>query len=277
MDSGKETEPQVVLVSGGSRGLGQSLVEDLLSRGYTVATFSRTQTPFILQCLERHANDNRFYWEAIDAMDVAGVQAFARAVRPNTVAMFAETVANPRCEVLDLPAVAAVARAAGVVLINNAAIVVENILTMMQGEDIDNQLAINLESPIYLTQSCLKSMLQRKQGCIINISSVNGLRGNAGISVYSATKGAIDGFTRSLAREMGPAGIRVNSVAPGFFASDGARDLLTAAQISRIVRRTPLGRLGDMQDMLGMIRFLMSKEASFITGQTIAIDGGLSC
>ncbi len=251
MDSGKETEPQVVLVSGGSRGLGQSLVEDLLSRGYTVATFSRTQTPFILQCLERHANDNRFYWEAIDAMDVAGVQAFARAV-------------IRRYGRID-------------VLINNAAIVVENILTMMQGEDIDNQLAINLESPIYLTQSCLKSMLQRKQGCIINISSVNGLRGNAGISVYSATKGAIDGFTRSLAREMGPAGIRVNSVAPGFFASDGARDLLTAAQISRIVRRTPLGRLGDMQDMLGMIRFLMSKEASFITGQTIAIDGGLSC
>lgn len=251
MQSVNASQQQIILISGGSRGLGQSLVADLLGRGYTVATFSRTQTEFITQCLERHKGDNRFYFKPIDALDREGVQSFARAVIRH----------YGRIDVL----------------INNAAIVVENILTMMQGEDIDNQLAINLESPIYLTQTCLKSMLQRKQGCIINISSVNALRGNAGISVYSATKGAIDGFTRSLAREMGPAGIRVNSVAPGFFLSDGARDLLTPAQTARIVRRTPLGRLGDMKDMLGMIRFLMSEEASFITGQTISIDGGLSC
>ena len=76
---------------------------------------------------------------------------------------------------------------------------------------------------------------------------------------------------------MGPAGIRVNSVAPGYFISDGARDLLGEAQLDRIVRRTPLGRIGTMEDMLGLVRFLMSPEASFITGQTIAIDGVLSC
>lgn len=246
-----QADRQVIIVSGGSRGLGQSLVHDLLGRGHIVATFSRSKTPFIAECLAREPSDDSFYWEGIDAMDVAGVQSFARKV----IRKYGKVD----------------------VLINNAAIVVEGILTMMPSRAIDDQLKTNLESPIYLTQSCLKSMLQRKRGCIINISSVNGLRGNAGIGVYSATKGAIDGLTRSLAREMGPAGIRVNSVAPGYFASDGARDLLTEAQIARIVRRTPLGRLGIMEDMLGMIRFLISEEASFITGQTIAIDGGLSC
>lgn len=250
-DSPPTAARQVVIVSGGSKGLGQTLVADLLGRGHIVATFSRTQTPYIAHCLARDEKGDSFYWQAIDAIDVQGVQSFARAV-------------IRRYGKVD-------------VLINNAAIVVENILTMMRSDDIDSQLKINLESPIYLTQSCLKSMLQQRRGCIINISSVNGLRGNAGISVYSATKGAIDGLTRSLAREMGPAGIRVNSVAPGYFLSDGARDLLGEAQLDRIVRRTPLGRIGTMEDMLGLVRFLMSPEASFITGQTIAIDGGLSC
>jgi 3-oxoacyl-[acyl-carrier protein] reductase len=246
-----QQEQQVIVVSGGSRGLGRALVEDLLERGHTVATFSRSQTPFITWCRERDPDSAGFYWEAIDATDLERVQAFARTV-------------IRRYGKVD-------------VLINNAGVVVENILTLLSSIEIDRQLQINLASPIYLTQSCLKSMLQQRRGCIINISSVNGLRGNAGISVYSATKGALDGLTRSLAREMGSIGIRVNSVAPGYFASDGARELLTDKQIGQIVRRTPLGRLGAMQDMLGLIRFLMSPEAGFITGQTIAVDGGLSC
>jgi len=119
-------------------------------------------------------------------------------------------------------------------------------------------------------------MLQEAGGCIINISSVVGLRGTAGASVYSATKAALDGLTRSLARELGPRGIRVNAVAPGYLETD-MTDALTEEQRVRILRRTPLGRLGTVEDVTGVIRFLMSPEARFMTGQTIVVDGGLTC
>jgi 3-oxoacyl-[acyl-carrier protein] reductase len=100
--------------------------------------------------------------------------------------------------------------------------------------------------------------------------------GNAGVAVYSATKAALDGLTRSLAREFGPQGIRVNSVAPGYFESEMVSDL-TPNQKARIVRRTPLGRLGESGDIVGVVRFLMSNDARFITGQTMVVDGGLTC
>jgi 3-oxoacyl-[acyl-carrier protein] reductase len=96
------------------------------------------------------------------------------------------------------------------------------------------------------------------------------------VSVYSATKAALDGFSRSLARELGPKGIRVNSVAPGFFESDMA-EAFSEGQLQRIIRRTPLKRLGTVDDIVGVIRFLISPSAGFITGQTIVVDGGLSC
>ena len=107
------------------------------------------------------------------------------------------------------------------------------------------------------------------------MSSIDGSRGYAGLAVYSATKAAIDGMTRSLAREVGHRNIMVNSIAPGYMATDMASGL-TDAQKNQIVRRTPLGRLGTPADVVGAVSFLLSQEASFITGQTLIIDGGLS-
>ena len=107
-------------------------------------------------------------------------------------------------------------------------------------------------------------------------SSINALRGQTGVAVYGAAKAALDGLTRGLAREVGPAGVRVVSVAPGYFESDMTTGI-SEDQRRRIVRRTPLGRLGSVADVLGVIRFLTSPSASFVTGQTITVDGGYTC
>jgi len=242
------SEQKVILISGGSRGLGQALVADFLAAGHIVATFSRKATPFIHERQEQYAE--RFFWQAVDGTEAEQLKEFAFSVMR-------------RYGRVD-------------VLINNAAIGVEGILTLMPESDIERGIALNLEAVIYLTRTCLKSMLQQQDGCIINISSIVGIRGYNGMSVYSATKAALDGFSRSLAREMGKAGIRVNSIAPGYFESDMSSGL-AESQRARIIRRTPLRRLGTMQDFVGVVRFLISPEASFMTGQTIVVDGGITC
>ena len=246
MSSGQK----VIIISGGSRGLGQALVADFLEAGHIVATFSRKATPFIHECQEEYAEDKRFFWQAVDGTQLEQLKEFA----------FSVIREYGRVDVL----------------INNAAIGVEGILTLMPESHIERGIALNLESVIYLTRTCLKSMLQQQDGCIINISSIVGIRGYNGMSVYSATKAALDGFSRSLAREMGKAGIRVNSIAPGYFESDMSSGL-AESQRARIIRRTPLRRLGTIQDFVGVARFLISPDASFITGQTIVVDGGITC
>ena len=246
-----EKDDRVAIISGGSRGLGAALVTDLLSRGYRIATFSRNETPFVREHRARDPEAHRFYWAAFDGTDATAVADFVRAVDDHFGRIDA--------------------------LVNNAAVARQGLLTLMRSEAIAETLASNIGALISLTREVVKRLLARNAGgCIVNISSVNGLRGRAGLSVYSATKAAVDGMTRSLARELGPAGIRVNSVAPGFFESEMVRDI-DASERARVVRRTPLGRLGRADDMAGIVRFLLSEDATFITGQTIIVDGGLTC
>lgn len=240
--------PLVFLLSGGSRGLGQALAETLLREGHVVATFSRAPTDFIEEA-ERSYGD-RFLWRALDALDTDGVRAFVREV-------------VDRFDRLD-------------VLVNNAASGAEGVLALMREEDVQRTLSLNLEAVVLLTRCCVRVMLHQGQGIILSITSVLGVRGHTGVSVYSAAKAALDGFTRSLAREVGGRGIRVNSVAPGYFESDMVRGL-GDAQRRQIVRRTPMGRLATTDDLVGVIRFLSSSEARFITGQTVVVDGGLTC
>jgi len=161
-------------------------------------------------------------------------------------------------------------------LVNNMATMSDGLLTLMRDADIHAQVAMNLEAAIFLTRACLKGMLPQAAGAIVNIASVNALRGHSGVSVYSATKAALVGLTKSLAVEVGPGGIRVNCVAPGYFQSEMTAGF-SEEQRARIARRTPLRRLGTVEDIAAAVRFLLSPQAAFITGQLLAVDGGFTC
>jgi 3-oxoacyl-[acyl-carrier protein] reductase len=240
---------KVALVSGGSRGLGAELVSGFLDRGYRVATLSRTKTAFITKML-RARKHGEFYWSAVDGSDYEALRAFVKDV-------------GERWGQID-------------VLINNAGIAMEGVLPTMRTCDIARTIEVNLTAALVLAQFCSRLMLRQGVGCIVNISSVHAIRGHSGVTVYSATKAALDGLTRSLAHELGPRKIRVNSVAPGYFNSEMTRDM-PDEQKQRIARRTPLGRLARIDEIASVVHFLASDEASFITGQTLVVDGGITC
>ena len=242
----------IVLISGGSRGLGLSLVDRFLDQGWRVATFSRSKTPEVEQREKDHGSDgpDRFLWLAADGADEDQIR----------------------------QAVKTIVKCWGRIdtLINNAGTGNDGLLALQRMQDVDQLIAVNLRSAILLTQLCSKSMIRNNSGSIVNISSVNSVRGHSGVAVYSATKAALDGLTRSLARELGPRNIRVNSVAPGYFESEMVGELSEDAK-RRIQRRTPLGRLADTGEIAEAVYFLASEQGSFITGQVLVVDGGLTC
>jgi 3-oxoacyl-[acyl-carrier protein] reductase len=243
------TSQKVILVSGGSRGLGRAFVEHLLEDGHKIYTFSRSATPFIEETKAGKYAD-RFAWEAIDGTDFGKVEDFVKR-------MF------EREKRID-------------VLVNNAGVAADGVLTLMSPENIANVLSLNLEGVIRLTRFATKYMLMSRDGSIVNISSIIGIRGYSGLAVYSATKAGLDGFSRAMARELGGRGLRVNSIAPGYLETDMS-EKLDEKQRDQIIRRTPLGRLGKVDDVTGVLRFLISDAARFITGQTFVVDGGITC
>ena len=246
------SDDPVVMISGGSRGLGLEMVDLFLSRGWRVATFSRKPSPELEQRLADAGGGEapRLVWEAVDGEDDAALKGF--------VADVVKCWGRIDC------------------LVNNAGVGFDGLLTFMNRDDIDRLLDVNLRGAILLTQHATKPMIRRGRGAVINVSSVNAVRGHNGVSVYSATKAALDGFTRSLARELGPRNIRVNSVAPGYFESAMVQELNEETR-ARIARRTPLGRLARTEEIAEVVQFLASDRASFVTGQVVVVDGGITC
>lgn len=241
---------QVIVISGGSRGLGYGLVTHFLQAGHQVATFSRSSTDLIQALVTQDPREKKFLWKSVNMTEPDALKQFTTDV----MARFGR---------IDT-------------LINNAGMGSDGLLTLMRATEIEQSIDLNLKGTIMLTQACTKVMLRQRSGCIINISSVNAIRGHAGVGIYSATKAALDGLTRSLARELGPKNIRINSVAPGYFESDMVSNL-TDEQKQRIIRRTPLKRLAQINDIVSVIQFLSSPDAKFITGQTLVVDGGITC
>jgi|WetSurMetagenome_2_1015567.scaffolds.fasta_scaffold365553_1 3-oxoacyl-[acyl-carrier protein] reductase len=236
---------RTAVISGGSRGLGELLARRLLEDGWRVAAFSRNGA----QNAENNWGD-RFHHGQADLSSPESLTAFVGEV----VARFGR---------IDL-------------LINNAGALTEGLLVTTTRDTIKKLIDVNLIGPILLTQACVRSMMARKQGAIINVSSINSTRGHPGVSVYTASKAGLDGFTRSMARELGPLNIRVNSVVPGFFATDLVASL-TPERRDRIARRTPLKRLSGIEEIANVVMFLASDKSSFVTGQTIIVDGGYTC
>jgi 3-oxoacyl-[acyl-carrier protein] reductase len=161
------------------------------------------------------------------------------------------------------------------VLVNNAGVANEGVLGLFRDEEVDQVVDLNLKATIAITRAVTRRMLRQGHGRVINVSSIVGLSGYRGLSVYSATKAGLDGFTRALARELGSRGITVNSVAPGYLRTEMSHGL-DEAQLGQIARRTPAGRLGEPEDVAAAVRFLASPEANFVNGHVLVVDGGLT-
>jgi 3-oxoacyl-[acyl-carrier protein] reductase len=244
MTAASGTAPRHVVVSGGSRGLGRSLVAGLLEAGYRVSTFSRSATAFT----DGLATSDRFLFTTADLADAESTWAFLN---------YAES-----------------AFGAPYGLVNCAAVGVDGVLATTPDQAIEKALAVNVTGTLRLTKLVVRRMmLARTGGVILNISSISAVRGYKGLSAYAFGKGGMDAMTRSLARELGELGIRVNSIAPGFLETDMTHGL-DQQQREQILRRTPLQRLGRAEDVLGPVLFLLSDQASFITGQILVVDGG---
>jgi len=160
------------------------------------------------------------------------------------------------------------------VLVNNAGVTRDGLLVRMSDEDWETVIDTNLASCFYTCRAAVRGMMKRRSGTIVNISSIVGIHGNWGQTNYAASKAGIIGFTKALARELGGRNVRANVVVPGYVKTQ-LTDVLPDEAKSAMLESTPLGRLGDPEDVAGAVRFLCSEEASFVTGAVLLVDGGL--
>jgi 3-oxoacyl-[acyl-carrier protein] reductase len=160
------------------------------------------------------------------------------------------------------------------ILVNNAGLTRDGLLARMSDDDWRTVIDTNLSSVFYTCRAVSRPMMKRRSGAIVNVSSIVGLRGNWGQTNYAASKAGIIGFTKSLARELGSRNVRANAVVPGYVRTQ-LTDVLPDEATAAMLQNTPLGRLGDPEDVAGAVRFLCSDEAAFVTGAVVRVDGGL--
>lgn len=232
-----------VLITGASRGIGLSIAQSFSDEGFYVIGTSRSK--FDLET-------------ALGTKDCSHIK--LDVTDRDTIKEVYEQLKNEN----NLPGT----------LINNAGITKDQLFLRMKDEDWDDVINTNLSSVFNITKAFIKPMLKEKEGRIINISSVAGLMGNPGQVNYSASKAAIGGFTKSLAKELASRNITVNSIAPGFVSSD-MTDALNDDQKVEILKQIPVQKFGDPKNIADLAIFLASEKGQYITGQTISVDGGL--
>lgn len=239
---------QVALVTGASRGIGQGIALELGKQGAVVVGTATT---------EKGA-------QAIsDYLAAAGIKGAGMALDVNDSAQLEQVLGNLRQQFGEIS-----------ILVNNAGITRDNLLARMTDEEWDDIMATNLKSVFRLSRAVMRGMMKARQGRIINISSVVGSMGNAGQSNYAASKAGMEGFSKSLAREIGSRNITVNCVAPGFIATD-MTEALPQEQRDKLVEHVPLKRLGQVSDIAAAVAFLAGPGAGYITGATLHVNGGM--
>ena len=232
---------KIILISGASRGIGKQTAIDLCKSGYTVI-----------------ANYNQSKESAMELKEQFNIEIFKADISNSTeINQLTNYVLN-KYKKID-------------VLINNAGISQTKLFTDITDKDWNNMINTNLYSCFKLTQNCLPNMIHNKSGCIINISSMWGQVGASCESLYSITKAGIDAMTKSLAKELGPSGIRVNSIAPGFIDTD-MNKCYSKEDVQNIINDTPLETIGKTTDISKCIKWLI--EDNFTTGQIISVNGG---
>lgn len=235
---------KTIIITGSSRGLGFSISKKLLNNGYQVIGVSRKKSP---EFIELESSFKEVFFYEFDFKDLNNISELTKKIIKDHGRPYG--------------------------LINNAAIGHDGVLATMHEKDIDEIIKVNIQAPILLTKYICRSMLVNQNGRIINISSIIGSTGFNGLSVYGASKSSMSGFTKSLSRELGKAGITVNSLAPGYMETNMTKDL-TGSKLASIIRRSPLNKLANVDDVANAALFLLSEEASSITGTTITIDAG---
>jgi 3-oxoacyl-[acyl-carrier protein] reductase len=232
-----------ILITGASRGIGKSIAYYFARKGFNVVGTARSEFKFIDADFK-----GTFTPLKLDVTDRDSIK--------DAFSLLKEKELLPD------------------ILVNNAGITADQLFLRMKDDDWDNVLNINLTGTFNITKMFIKQMVKNRSGKIINISSVSGLMGNAGQVNYSSSKAALSGFTKSLAKEVGSRNITVNSIAPGFIDTDMTEYLDEKAKLD-LESQIPLKRMGNASDISELVYFLASDEASYITGQTISVDGGL--
>ena len=241
---------KIALVTGASRGIGKEIALELAKEGYDIA-FSFNSNKEMAEIVKHEIEEIGSKAVAIKA-DVSSKEDV-----DNMIKLIGEELGT-----VD-------------VLVNNAGITKDNLLIRMSEEDWDDVITVNLKSAFLTTKAVARSMMKKRYGKIINLSSVVGIMGNAGQANYSASKAGLIGLTKSTAKELAGRGIRVNAIAPGFVSTDMTNALSDEVK-ETMLKAIPLGYFASTKEISDLVVFLASEKSDYITGQVIEIDGGMN-
>lgn len=235
-----------VIVTGGSRGLGLSIVRHLVGEGYRALAIARKSTPEV-ESLAEQSLPGALHFVPFDLADTDNLADLVKGLHKDFGPIHG--------------------------LVNNAALGTDGTLAMMHNSQIEALIRLNTLSPIVLTRYVVRHMMADGGGRIVNVASVAASTGHAGLSVYSATKAAMIGFTRSLAREVGRMGVNVNAVAPGFMHTEMTRNMESKRE-EQLIRRSALRRFVCLEDVAEAVFYLLGDKARNITGTVLTVDAG---